>query len=168
MKVNKHDRHRRRQNCEEAPPSKRIVVSALGVTQILAWGSTFYLLGVLAPFIARDTGWSYDQVIAGVSVGLVAAGLVSPRVGRLSDRDGTADGPCSRSGLCYRCWVDGLGLSPNFGCFHRRMDRDRCGYGSRALRCGVFDAGQIYGAHRARRSPMSLCSADLQAPSVGR
>jgi hypothetical protein len=40
---------------DEALPSRRLVVSALGVTQILAWGSTFYLLGVLAPFIARDT-----------------------------------------------------------------------------------------------------------------
>jgi len=29
-------------------PDRRIVVAALGVTQILAWGSTFYLLGVLA------------------------------------------------------------------------------------------------------------------------
>jgi predicted MFS family arabinose efflux permease len=59
-----------------------IVVAALGVTQILAWGSTFYLLGVLANPIARDTGWSYDWVISGVSVGLLMAGMVSPQVGR--------------------------------------------------------------------------------------
>jgi predicted MFS family arabinose efflux permease len=59
-----------------------IVVAALGVTQILAWGSTFYLLGVLANPIAHDTGWSYDWVISGVSVGLLMAGMVSPQVGR--------------------------------------------------------------------------------------
>ena len=63
-------------------PDRRIVVAALGVTQILAWGSTFYLLGVLANPIARDTGWGYDLVISGVSVGLLTAGAVSPRVGR--------------------------------------------------------------------------------------
>jgi predicted MFS family arabinose efflux permease len=61
---------------------RRIVIAALGVTQILAWGSSFYLLGVLANPIARDTGWSYDWVIGGVSVGLLMAGAVSPRVGR--------------------------------------------------------------------------------------
>jgi MFS family permease len=63
-------------------PDRRIVVAALGVTQILAWGSTFYLLGVLANQIARDTGWAYDWVISGVSVGLLIASVVSPRVGR--------------------------------------------------------------------------------------
>lgn len=59
-----------------------LVVAALGVTQILAWGSTFYLFGVLANPIASDTGWSYDWVASGASVGLLIAGMVSPRVGR--------------------------------------------------------------------------------------
>ena len=45
---------------DQQTPDRRIVVAALGVTQILAWGSTFYLLGVLANPIARDTGWGYD------------------------------------------------------------------------------------------------------------
>jgi hypothetical protein len=38
-------------------PDRRVVVTALGVAQILAWGSSFYLLGVLANPIVRDTGW---------------------------------------------------------------------------------------------------------------
>ncbi|MBV8839432.1 MAG: MFS transporter, partial [Alphaproteobacteria bacterium] len=63
-------------------PDRRVIVTALGVTQILAWGSSFYLLGVLANEIVRDTGWSYAFVMAGVSAGLFVAGLVSPRVGR--------------------------------------------------------------------------------------
>jgi len=67
---------------DQKKPDRRIVVAALGVTQILAWGSTFYLLGVLANEIARNTGWSYDWVTSGVSVGLLMAGVVSPRVGR--------------------------------------------------------------------------------------
>src|ERR1044072_9876090 len=75
------DWDKRRVTDTESLPARRIVVAALGVTQILAWGSTFYLLAVLAPYIARDTGWAYDRVIAGVSVGLLVAGIVSPRVG---------------------------------------------------------------------------------------
>ena len=64
---------------QAALPRKTVVVGALGITQILAWGSTFDLLGVLAPFIARDTRWSYDLIVGGVSLGLLVAGLVSPR-----------------------------------------------------------------------------------------
>jgi hypothetical protein len=71
-----------------ALPDRRIVIPALGVTQILAWGSTFYLLGVLAPLIVQDMGWTYDFVVGGVSVGLLVAGVASPRVGQLIARDG--------------------------------------------------------------------------------
>ncbi len=59
------------------------VVTGLGVGQILSWGSTFYLLAVLAGPIATDTGWSGSLVVAGVSLGLVIAGLGSPLVGIL-------------------------------------------------------------------------------------
>jgi hypothetical protein len=64
-------------------PKKTVIVAVLGVTQILAWGATFYLLGVLAPFISRDTGWSYDLVVGGVSMGLLVAGVISPSVGQI-------------------------------------------------------------------------------------
>jgi MFS family permease len=69
-------------------PDRRIVVTALGITQIFAWGSTFYLLGVLATPIGVDTGWSLDSVMAGVSIGLLVAGTVSPRVGRAIGKNG--------------------------------------------------------------------------------
>ena len=65
-----------------APPGALRVIAVLGTLQILAWGSTFYLLAVLAPSIVRDTGWSYQWVMAGVCIGLFVAGVVSPRVGR--------------------------------------------------------------------------------------
>lgn len=57
------------------------VVSALGVFEILAWGSSFYLPAVLAVPVAADTGWPLPLVVAGVSVGLVVAALASPRIG---------------------------------------------------------------------------------------
>jgi predicted MFS family arabinose efflux permease len=64
------------------PPPPLRVVPALGVTQILAWGSSFYLPAVLAKPIAEDTGWPLTWVIAGLSLGLLIAGLISPLVGR--------------------------------------------------------------------------------------
>jgi MFS family permease len=63
-------------------PAPRLVVPALGVTQILAWGSSYYLPTVLAKPIAADTGWSLTWVVAGLSLGLLIAGLAAPFVGR--------------------------------------------------------------------------------------
>jgi predicted MFS family arabinose efflux permease len=72
-----------------ALPDRRIIIPALGITQIFAWGSTFYLPAALAPLIASDTGWPYDLTVGGVSVGLLVAGLASPRIGRLiADKGG--------------------------------------------------------------------------------
>ena len=66
----------------------RRVVSVLGVTQILAWGSTYYLLAVLARPIAADTGWPLAWVVGGLSLGLVVSGFASPRVGRAIQAEG--------------------------------------------------------------------------------
>ena len=69
-------------------PSRAIVISVLGVTQIFAWGSSYYLPAVLAKPIASDTGWSLSWVVGGLSLGLLIAGLVSPWVGRAIARQG--------------------------------------------------------------------------------
>ena len=63
-------------------------VVALGITQITAWGTSYYCLGVLAGPISRDTGWSRGFVFLGFTVALLAMGLVSNRVGRMIDRQG--------------------------------------------------------------------------------
>ncbi|WP_156913411.1 MFS transporter [Mesorhizobium sp. WSM3224] len=68
--------------------NRNVLVSALGITQILAWGSSYYLPAVLAAPIARDTGWSLASVVAGLSCGLLLAGTVSPITGRLIQRHG--------------------------------------------------------------------------------
>jgi predicted MFS family arabinose efflux permease len=70
-------------------PDRRVLIPAIGVTQILSWGSSFYLLGPLAAPIAADTGWDIDWVVGGVSIGLLTAGAVSPLVGRtIGERGG--------------------------------------------------------------------------------
>ena len=69
-------------------PSRVVIISVLGVTQIFAWGSSYYLPAVLAKPIAADTGWSLSWVVGGLSLGLLIAGLVSPWVGRAIARRG--------------------------------------------------------------------------------
>jgi predicted MFS family arabinose efflux permease len=63
-------------------------IVALGMTQIVAWGTTLYALGVLGKPIAADTGWSQSLVFGGLTVGLLVSGAVSAFVGRLLDRRG--------------------------------------------------------------------------------
>lgn len=63
-------------------------VLALGITQITAWGTSYYCLGVLARPISQDTGWSRGFVFLGFTVALLAMGLVSSTVGRAIDRHG--------------------------------------------------------------------------------
>ena len=65
-----------------------LAVLALGITQITAWGTSFYCLGVLAGPISQDTGWRRGFVFLGFSVALLAMGIVSSPVGRAIDRHG--------------------------------------------------------------------------------
>src|SRR3954449_7469990 len=65
-----------------------VVVSSVGIAQILAWGSSYYLPAVLAGPVTADTGWPLALVVGGLSVGLLVSGLVSPRIGHLIDRHG--------------------------------------------------------------------------------
>lgn len=70
-----------------ADPMLRAVL-ALGITQITAWGTSYYALGVLAEPIARDLGWSRGFVFLGFTVGVLVMAFVSPMVGRLIDARG--------------------------------------------------------------------------------
>jgi MFS family permease len=63
-------------------------VLALGITQITAWGTSYYCLGVLAGPITKDTGWSRGFVFLGFTVAVLAMGIVSSSVGRAVDRYG--------------------------------------------------------------------------------
>jgi hypothetical protein len=70
----------------EAPRSA--VVTALGITQIFAWGCSYYLPAIVAKPIAEGTGWSLAWVVGGLSLGLVVAAAISPIVGRSIHRHG--------------------------------------------------------------------------------
>ena len=44
-------------------PDRRIVLTALGVAQILAWGTSFYFPAVFANPIRAETGWSLGAIV---------------------------------------------------------------------------------------------------------
>jgi MFS family permease len=65
-----------------------IAVNALGLTQITAWGTSYYCLGVLAKPIVAETAWAMSTVFLGFTVALLVMGCISTWVGRLIDRIG--------------------------------------------------------------------------------
>jgi len=74
-----------------SPPRRDLLipaVTALGISQITAWGTAYYCLGVLANPIVADTGWSRSFVYFGFTVALLAMGAVSTWAGRAIDRHG--------------------------------------------------------------------------------
>lgn len=66
------------------------VVWALGVTQVIGYGTLYYAFGVLAPAISAELGWGIDLVYGALSLSLLAGGLLAPVAGRLMDRHGAA------------------------------------------------------------------------------
>ena len=74
-------------------------VNALGITQITAWGTSYYCLGVLAKPIAADTGWATSTIFLGFSVALVVMSVISTTVGRLIDRLGARAVMCAGTAI---------------------------------------------------------------------
>lgn len=64
------------------------LVWALGFSQLIIWGVTYYQVAIFGEPIVRETGWSRTFVFGGFSVALVVMGLVSGRIGRLIDQVG--------------------------------------------------------------------------------
>lgn len=93
------------------------LVWAMGFTQILAWGSTYYLPAVLAAPIARDAGWSITSVVGGLSWGMLVAGATSPAVGRHIDRyGGRAAMACSS--LLLSVGIASMGVAENLPTYY--------------------------------------------------
>jgi hypothetical protein len=68
----------------------RGIVAALGVTQIIGYGTLYYSFGILAPAMATTIGWSREGIFALFSAGLLIGGIVAPFAGRAMDRFGAA------------------------------------------------------------------------------
>jgi predicted MFS family arabinose efflux permease len=70
-------------------PEARRAILGLGISQIIGWGTTYYLLSLLGSQIGRDLGLSNGMMMAGVSITLGCAALIGPHVGRWQDRAGS-------------------------------------------------------------------------------
>jgi MFS family permease len=63
---------------------------ALGVTQIIGYGTLYYAFSVVAPGIGQSFGWSQEWVFGALTLALLAGGLAAPGMGHLMDRFGAA------------------------------------------------------------------------------
>jgi MFS family permease len=66
----------------------RTLVVLLGLSQIISWGTTYYLIGVFGEPMVRELGWSPQVVYGGFSFGLLVMGLASSWIGGMVDRHG--------------------------------------------------------------------------------
>ncbi len=64
------------------------VIIVLGLTQTLAWASSYYIPAVLADPIAAELGISTTMIFAAFSVSLLIAAAIGPHVGRTIDAIG--------------------------------------------------------------------------------
>lgn len=124
---------------------KATLVSLLGLSQIFAWGTTFYLPAVLAGPISEDTGWSLAMVVAGLSWALLLAGSLAPRVGRTIDRHG------GRAVLTASSVLIALGLSLLSRAEHLAVYFLAWSLIGAGMAAGLYDAsfallGRLYGA----------------------
>ncbi len=127
-----------------------IPISVIGVGQIFAWGSSFYLIAVLAGPVAQETGWPMTWIVAGHSFALFAAGLASPRVGRLIETWGGRKVLAASSLLLAMGHVL-LALTSHLAVWYAAWLLLGLG-----MACGLYDSAfatlaQIYGA-QARRA----------------
>jgi MFS transporter len=133
-------------------PHPRIVITALGIGQILAWGTSFYFPAVFAAPIVAETGWSLGLVTGGTSVGLLVAGLISPQIGKLIDRHGGRP-ILLASSLFYAAGLASVGLAPALPVYLFGWVLIGLGMGA-----GLYDAvfaalGRMYGS--AARTPIT-------------
>ena len=68
--------------------SRILLVSALGVGQLVAWGSFYYVFVSLTDPMADEFGWTKTQISGALSVVLAITGLCSYARGRWIDRYG--------------------------------------------------------------------------------
>lgn len=68
--------------------SRRVVVTALGVSQTLAWASSYYLPAILADPIGASLHVPRSWIFGAFSMALLIAACAGPAVGRFIDRYG--------------------------------------------------------------------------------
>lgn len=93
-----------------------LAVLALGVTQIVGYGTLYYAYSILAPSVAAEFGVAPSAMFAAFSAGMLAGGLAAPRLGALMDRLG-APRVMTLGSLAAAAALAGLASAPNFPVF---------------------------------------------------
>ena len=132
--------------------SRLTIISALGVVEILTWGSSFYLPAVLAGPVAQDTGWPLAWVVGGLTLGLLVAALASPHVGTVIERHGGRP-VLALAPLLLAAGLVVLAVAPILPIYLAGWLVLGLGMG-----CGLYDPafatlGRLYGRRHGRRSP---------------
>lgn len=65
-----------------------LLIWALGMTQIIGYGTLYYSFSILAPDMAKDFRLPQDWLFGLLSVALLAGGLLAPQAGKWADRYG--------------------------------------------------------------------------------
>jgi MFS family permease len=65
-------------------------IAVLAVTQLVGWGTSFDMLGVMGRVIAPDLGLANEVVFGGLTVMMVVSALMGPQTGRWLSRYGAA------------------------------------------------------------------------------
>ncbi|WP_230163958.1 MFS transporter [Roseomonas sp. CECT 9278] len=92
------------------------VVLALGVTQVIGYGTLYYAYAILAPAVAAEFGTTTASLYAVFSVGLLAGGLAAPRIGLWMDRFG-APRLMAAGSLLVGLLLGALAAAPGFWSF---------------------------------------------------
>ena len=71
-------------------PSLLPVIAALGLSQIIGYGTLYYSFAQIAPSVAGELGASPDMLFGFLSAGFLVSGFVSPYTGRAMDEWGSA------------------------------------------------------------------------------
>lgn len=65
-------------------------IAVLAVTQIISWGTSFDMLGVMGRVIAPDLGLANEVIFFGLTIMMLVSALAGPSTGRLLARHGAA------------------------------------------------------------------------------
>ena len=74
-----------------------LLVSGLGIAQIVSWGSLYYPIAVLGESMQRDIGVSSTVLFAAFTLSLLISGLAAPMIGKLMEAHGARTVLCAGS-----------------------------------------------------------------------
>jgi MFS family permease len=145
--------------------SRLVVVSTLGITQTLAWGSTYYLPAVFADPVAATLHISRTWFFGIFSAALLLSGLLGPLAGRMIDRHGGRD-VLAATNLIFAAGLVLLALAANLAGLALGWAVIGIGMGFGLYEAAFATAAGIYGAE-ARRAIIGITLFAGFASTVG-